>query len=94
MGSRALAGDERGFVEPGGYSGAERAVLRERRAEYLPCLAGLRLFGGSITAKELDWSEGQIRDFVATRESANPHLCLAVGIQGTEMKLGIGEAKC
>ena len=38
------------------------------------------LFRGSITVKELDWSEVQIRDFVATRKSANPHLCAAVGI--------------
>ena len=38
------------------------------------------LFRGSITAKELDWSETQIRDFVVTRKSANPHLCSAVGI--------------
>jgi 3'-5' exonuclease len=40
------------------------------------------LFRGSITAKELDWSEAQIREFVATRKSANPHLCEAVGIVG------------
>jgi predicted PolB exonuclease-like 3'-5' exonuclease len=32
------------------------------------------LFRGSITAKELDWSETQIRDFVANRKSSNPHL--------------------
>ncbi len=38
------------------------------------------LFRGSITANQLDWSERQIRDFVATRKSANPHLCAAVGI--------------
>jgi 3'-5' exonuclease len=38
------------------------------------------LFRGSITAYELDWSERQIRDFVTTRKSANPHLCAAVGI--------------
>ena len=38
------------------------------------------LFRGSITDKQLDWSETQIRDFVATRKSANPHLCAAVGI--------------
>jgi predicted PolB exonuclease-like 3'-5' exonuclease len=38
------------------------------------------LFRGSITAAELDWSEGQIRDFVASRKSANPHLCAVVGI--------------
>ena len=37
------------------------------------------LFRGAITAKELDWSETQIREFVATRKSANPHLCTAVG---------------
>jgi 3'-5' exonuclease len=38
------------------------------------------LFRGSITAKELDWSEAQIRNFVVSRKSANPHLCRAVGI--------------
>ena len=38
------------------------------------------LFRGSITVNELDWSETQIRDFVSTRKSANPHLCAAVGI--------------
>jgi 3'-5' exonuclease len=38
------------------------------------------LFRGSITAKELHWSEAQIRDFVATRKSVNPHLNAAVGI--------------
>lgn len=36
------------------------------------------LFCGSITTKELDWSERQIRDFVTTRKSANPYLCAAV----------------
>jgi 3'-5' exonuclease len=39
------------------------------------------LFRGSITTKELDWSEGQVRDFVLNRKSANPHLCEAVGIR-------------
>lgn len=29
------------------------------------------LFRGAITAKELDWSEGQIRDFVVSRKKAN-----------------------
>ena len=33
------------------------------------------LFRGSITGKELDWSEAQLRDFVATRKSTNAHLC-------------------
>jgi predicted PolB exonuclease-like 3'-5' exonuclease len=37
------------------------------------------LFRGAITAKELDWSEAQIREFVASRKTANPHLCAAVG---------------
>jgi 3'-5' exonuclease len=40
------------------------------------------LFRGAITNQELDWSEGQIRDFVVTRKSANHHLCKAVGIAG------------
>ena len=39
------------------------------------------LFRSSITAHELDWSEAQARDFVATRKAANPHLCAAVGVE-------------
>jgi predicted PolB exonuclease-like 3'-5' exonuclease len=38
------------------------------------------LFRGSITDKQLEWSEGQIREFVANRKTANPHLEAAVGI--------------
>jgi predicted PolB exonuclease-like 3'-5' exonuclease len=38
------------------------------------------LFRGSITAKELEWSEMQIRDFVVARNAANPHLYAAAGI--------------
>ena len=37
-------------------------------------------FRGAITAKELDWSEAQICEFVASRKTANPHLSAAVGI--------------
>jgi 3'-5' exonuclease len=37
------------------------------------------LFRGSITRQELDWSEGQTRDFVASRKSTNPHLCKSEG---------------
>jgi hypothetical protein len=40
------------------------------------------LFRASITAKELDWSEGQIRDFVVSRKSTDPHLSARVGISG------------
>jgi 3'-5' exonuclease len=36
------------------------------------------LFRGSISAKELDWSEAQIRDFVANRKSSNPHLLAGI----------------
>jgi 3'-5' exonuclease len=43
------------------------------------------LFRGSITPTELDWSEAQIRDFVASRKSANLHLCAAVGIVKQEV---------
>lgn len=32
------------------------------------------LFRGSITPKELDWSESRIREFVASRKVTNPHL--------------------
>jgi 3'-5' exonuclease len=39
------------------------------------------LFRGSITAKQLDWRETQLRDFVAIRKARNPHLCAAVGIE-------------
>jgi predicted PolB exonuclease-like 3'-5' exonuclease len=38
------------------------------------------LFRGLITAEQLDWSEAQIRNFVASRKSVNSHLCAAVGI--------------
>jgi 3'-5' exonuclease len=38
------------------------------------------LFRGSIATKELDWSEGQVRNFVLNRKSVNPHLCESVGI--------------
>ena len=38
------------------------------------------LFRGAITDEQLDWSEGQIRDFVLSRKSDNPHLLAAVGI--------------
>jgi predicted PolB exonuclease-like 3'-5' exonuclease len=31
------------------------------------------LFRGSITPGELEWSEAQIREFVATRKFPNPH---------------------
>jgi predicted PolB exonuclease-like 3'-5' exonuclease len=39
------------------------------------------LFRGSITAKELEWSEMQIRDFVVARKASNPHLNASVGIR-------------
>ena len=38
------------------------------------------LFRGAITDKQLEWSERQLRDFVMARKSANPLLCLTVGI--------------
>jgi hypothetical protein len=49
---------------------------------YLPIGVWLvyELFRGSITAREHDRSEAQVRDFVASRKSANPHRCRAVGI--------------
>jgi predicted PolB exonuclease-like 3'-5' exonuclease len=40
-----------------------------------------QLFRGSITPKELDWSERQIIDFVANRKLENPHLWTAAGLQ-------------
>ena len=47
------------------------------------------LFRGSITDKQLEWSEAQIREFVASRKTANPHLCAAVGIaKGGDMPRG------
>ena len=45
------------------------------------------LFRGSITAKELSWSEGQIRDFVTSRKTANPHLREVVGIANDDADL-------
>ena len=38
------------------------------------------LFRGAITKQQLEWSEGQIREFVANRKTANRHLCAAMGI--------------
>jgi predicted PolB exonuclease-like 3'-5' exonuclease len=37
------------------------------------------LFRGTITPKQLEWSETQGREFVATRKPANPHLGAAFG---------------
>ena len=39
-----------------------------------------QLFLGSITKEQLEWSEGQVREFVVSRKSTNPYLCQAVGI--------------
>ncbi len=39
------------------------------------------LFRGSITGKEHDWSEAQVREFVTSRKTANPHLNTAVGVR-------------
>jgi 3'-5' exonuclease len=36
------------------------------------------LFRGSITAKELDWSEAQIREFAASRKATNPYLAVVL----------------
>ena len=38
------------------------------------------LFRGAISVEELQWSEGQIRDFVSSSKNANFHLYNAVGI--------------
>jgi predicted PolB exonuclease-like 3'-5' exonuclease len=38
------------------------------------------LFRGTITPKQLEWSETQAREFVATRKPANPHLGAAFGL--------------
>jgi predicted PolB exonuclease-like 3'-5' exonuclease len=38
------------------------------------------LFRGAITPDQLDWSERQIREFVANRKLSNIHLCAALGI--------------
>jgi predicted PolB exonuclease-like 3'-5' exonuclease len=38
------------------------------------------LFRGAISQGQFDWSEAQIRDFVASRKSTNLHLCEAVGV--------------
>jgi len=36
------------------------------------------LFRGSIARRELDWSEEQAREFVASRRNSNPHLMDAI----------------
>jgi hypothetical protein len=38
------------------------------------------LFRGAITSEQLDWSESQIREFVANRKFSNIHLLAALGI--------------
>ena len=38
------------------------------------------LFRGAITSEQLDWSERQIREFVANRKFTNIHLLAALGI--------------
>jgi predicted PolB exonuclease-like 3'-5' exonuclease len=38
------------------------------------------LFRGAITSEQLDWSERQIREFVANRKFSNIHLFAALGI--------------
>ena len=42
------------------------------------------LFRGTISAKELDWSEAQIREFVVNRKAMNPHLFDALGNTGRQ----------
>jgi hypothetical protein len=54
--------------------------LQERRLNTYRVWLIYELFRGSITVKELNWSEAQVRDFVASRKSANPHLLAAVGV--------------
>ena len=46
-----------------------------------------QLFLGSITKEQLEWSEGQVREFVVSRKSTNPYLCQAVGIPEQSLKL-------
>jgi 3'-5' exonuclease len=43
------------------------------------------LFRGSISAKQLEWSESQVRDFVSERKAANPHLIAAVGLAADDV---------
>jgi 3'-5' exonuclease len=82
-------------VDGGQVEGMVLAGQIEEVARYCESdvLNTYELFRGSVTAEQLDWSEAQIRDFVATRKSANPHLCAAVEIvKCTETKLSVGEA--
>ena len=44
------------------------------------------LFRGSITAEQLAWCEKQMRDFVASRSSNNPHLRATVGIENSRYR--------
>jgi hypothetical protein len=50
--------------------------VRGRGAKYVSHWLIYELFRGSITAKELDWSEAQIRDFAASRKTSNPYLAV------------------
>jgi hypothetical protein len=47
-------------------------------------------FRGAITEAQLEWSEAQIRDFVAKRKSGNPHLLAAVGMATNFPRQGCG----
>jgi hypothetical protein len=49
-----------------------------------------RIVRGSITTKELDWSEAQIRDFVTNRKAANPHLSIVLGDSDASRNNGCG----
>ena len=42
------------------------------------------LFRGTISADQLEWSEGQVCEFVKTRKTSNPYLMATVGIVRTK----------
>jgi hypothetical protein len=46
---------------------------------YRVCLS-TNYSGVQSRPKSMRWSEAQVRDFVASRKSANPHLSKAVGV--------------
>jgi hypothetical protein len=63
------------IVGPGTGKGFEK----KRPAKHEPKLRFRRLRAAVLIEADAS-SQSQIRDFVANRESANPHLCAAVGI--------------
>jgi hypothetical protein len=44
------------------------------------CGWSMNCSGGRLQTNSFEWSEGQLKEFVGSRKTANCHLCAAVGI--------------